>query len=263
MKRKENKDIMNEPLQTNADLNKDVEYISEESFSNNTPEMDNTELEQDIITGDYEDAETFEEDNNSLDGMEIEIPKTFQPCKNKDEIPEKDLYLTTAAVTKMLGISHRNVIIRYTGAFYDLLAVKKDPINNHYLYTEESVKQLAFIINDVRNSGRSFKLEKEFLESSDGKKVMSVASDNVGTLEKMFTQMQQNIIESNNAQWKEIRTLLSEAAAPTIEDKSLIQIEERMSKQEEILKTIVEQKDEEIRLLKEQLAQKKKPFWKR
>jgi len=201
--------------------------------------------------------------NEENEDIKIEIPKVFKPCTNKDEIPEKDLYLTTAAVTKLLGISHRNVILRYTSAFYDLLAVRKNPVNAHYYYTEEAVKQLAFIINDVRNSGRSFKLEKEFLESSEGAKVLSVASDNVAVFEKMFNQMQSNIIAANNEQFKELRSLLSETIGPRLEDKSLIQLEERMERQEELLQGVIAQKDEEIRLLREQLERKKKPFWKR
>ena len=194
----------------------------------------------------------------------IEIPETFTPCKNKEDISASDLCLSTSAVVERIGIAHRNVVLRYTNAFYDILTVRKDPINNRYLYTEESVKQLAFIMNDVKNSGRSFRQELEFLNSYDGKKVMSVASDNIGALEKMFNQMQDNIVKANALQLQGIKDELRQGLERNqmlLEDKSISELEERMEKQEELLRTIIEQKDEEIRSLKNQLEQKKKPFW--
>ena len=213
-------------------------------------------------TSDISDMDTDEKEIEMLG--DIEIPDTFTPCLDKDNIPVQELILSTRAVVERLGIAHRNVVLRYTNTFYDLLSVKKDPLNDRYLYTEESVKQLAFIMNDVKNSGRSFRQELEYLESYDGRKMMSVASDNVGTLEKMFNQMQENIIKANNAQIQEMRNELREGMhlnRALLEDKTLSQLEERMEKQEELMRTIIEQKDEEIRELKMQLEQKKKPFW--
>lgn len=250
-------------IQEIIDIEEDVVDVDEDAFS--FSKEDNISLPPEQVDEDAENEKTeFHE--------KIEIPSEFKPCKNKDDIPMQDLCLLTGTVTEKLGaigVTHRNTVLRYTGAFYDLLTVKKDLTNDRYLYTEESVKQLAFIINDVKNSGRSFKQELEFLQSRAGAKVMAVASDNVNVLEKMFNQMQNNIIRANSAQiqemYQELRSHLDENNAALLEDKRTTQIEERMQRHEEILLSIVEQKDEEIRELKEQLelAKKKKPFWKR
>ncbi len=243
------------------------DLVDDDAFSFSKEDSFSSPPEQ---TAEGEDEEN--EEKSDPCEKKIEIPSEFKPCKNKDDIPMQELCLLTGAVTERLsaiGVTHRNTVIRYTSAFYDLLTVKKDLTNDRYLYTEESVRQLAFIINDVKNSGRSFKQELEYLRSHDGAKVMAVASDNVNVFEKMFTQMQNNIIQANTAQIQEMyQALLShldENNAALLEDKRTAQIEEKMQHHEEILLSIVEQKDAEIRELKEQLeqAKKKKPFWKR
>lgn len=227
-----------------------------------------------------EQLETTVDQNEVLEGEvfldKIEIPDEFTPCLDKETISKKDAYLSTGDVKTMLGVNHRNVVLRYTTAFYDFLAVYRDPVNSRYRYTEESVRQLAFIINDVKNTRRTIQQEIDFLTSKAGGKLLNVATDNVSVMEQLFETMQNNIIESNRRMLQESQQQLishfEDSSKALLESKdesdSLKKLEQRLEEQQYTLQSIVQQKDREIEELKKQIkdkdeelaAKKKKKF---
>lgn len=217
-----------------------------------TAEVD---LENDaVIENDH--AEKKEYDIISNDIPEIEIPDYFEAfTKDKDEIPAGEAYLTTSEVVQRLNASHRNVVIRYTSTFFDILAVKQNKMNSRYMYTEEAVKQLAFIMNDVRESGRTMKQELEYLQSKTGGKVMNLAANNTQVMEQLFNSLQRNIIESN-------KQLLLSSNKQMLEDKkemtdAITNLERRLEEQQFNLKQMLDMKDEQIETLKKQLEESK------
>ena len=123
------------------------------------------------------------------------------------------------------------------------------------MYTEEAVKQLAFIMNDVRESGRTMKQELEYLQSKTGGKVMNLAANNTQVMEQLFNSLQRNIIESN-------KQLLLSSNEQMLEDKkemtdAITSLERRLEEQQFNLKQMLDMKDEQIETLKKQLEESK------
>jgi len=123
------------------------------------------------------------------------------------------------------------------------------------MYTEEAVKQLAFIMNDVRESGRTMKQELEYLQSKTGGKVMNLAANNTQVMEQLFNSLQRNIIESN-------KQLLLSSNEQMLEDKkemtdAITNLERRLEEQQFNLKQMLDMKDEQIETLKKQLEESK------
>ena len=128
-------------------------------------------------------------------------------------------------------------------------------MNSRYMYTEEAVKQLAFIMNDVRESGRTMKQELEYLQSKTGGKVMNLAANNTQVMEQLFNSLQRNIIESN-------KQLLLSSNEQMLEDKkemtdAITSLERRLEEQQFNLKQMLDMKDEQIETLKKQLEESK------
>lgn len=210
----------------------------------------------------------FDDEDVVIDSK-IEIPEEFTPCSNKEELGAS-AYLGTNDVANMLGV-HRNIVLNYTNAFYEFLSVSKNPQNNRFKYTEESVKQLAFLINDRRNNSRTLKQEKDYILSKTGGKAMNIATRNVETLEKMFNTLQENIIENNKQMFQQMlaenNLLLSQLNEENSKAIALLessgestkqQYEEQLRKQEEEYDKIIIDKNKEIEELRKELAEKNK-----
>lgn len=216
----------------------------------------------------------------------IEIPSDFiQYDKDKSE-DLSEMTIPSRLAEQTLGLS-KQTLINYTKTFYDILAVWQNPINRYYNYSELGLKQIAFIVNDRRNSGRTMAQEKEFMMSKLGKKVGNLAIDNTNTLESMFNQMAESIIAAQTDNMKRILDLqngllLEQKDAQKAEKESLAkqlsEVSALLSRQEsenteklsaeitrsrereiELEKEIATLK-EQLRLKDEELAHKKKGF---
>lgn len=248
------KDIMHDANE------QELTYESME-VANNEPDEEVDELNDEWIP---------EEGSDVIDTNKLEIPDEFTPCTDKEAIRDEAI-LNTSVVAQELGV-HRNVVINYTRDFYDYLAVYKNPANNRYKYTRESVKQLAFLMNDRLNNRRTIKEELEFIQTKTGGKVYNMAVNNTLVFETMFNAMQKNIIESNKQMiedsTKAIIQQLSASEQLRIEtserEKELIQ---RMDRQEEKLMELIDEKNDEIERLREEIRErdekqkKKKKFF--
>lgn len=205
----------------------------------------------------------------------IEIPDEFIPCADKENLT--GAYMSTSEVADILGI-HRNIVLYYTNIFYEYLSASRNPSNGRYRYTEEAVRQLAFLINDRMNNNRTLKQEYSFIQSKIGAKTLNMASNNVEMLEQMFNSMQYNIIESNKKMFAESSKALLEQIEgvnrlrleQNNESKDAIErLEKKLDVQEERYRELFEEKNREIERLnnlvkeqEEQLnAKKKKRFF--
>lgn len=243
-------------------------------------------IEEDRVVSTSETVNMGDEEETIGVIPEVEIPEEFTPWKNDENDPDRNSLaskatLSSTMVAERLGINHRNVILNYTNAFYDYLAVYRNLINNRFYYTEEAVKQLAFIINDRANNRRTIKQELDFIQSSYGGKAMNMVSNNLDTMEAVLNQMQNNIITAvtqlNEQSERRLLQHIQQTESMRIEQKDKEaaalshlekRYEEKYAEQEQEYKKQLYEKAQEIERLEEKikeqeelLSHKKKGFF--
>lgn len=206
-----------------------------------TAHSDNEQLTKETEYVTEDDVEVLGKDNFT---PTIEIPSNFPKSEKEKSELSKEMTIRTGDAAKKLGVN-RNKLIHLTRFFYEIIDVVQDPSNSYYQYTESSLKQLAFIINDMINSNRSKQQEKDFLLTELGGKVTNLAINNTKTLETLFSQMTESIIEANR---QTISTEMGKQSNLLLENKDNVASTE--SKLDEIKALLSGQQNEEIAKLK-------------
>ncbi len=193
---------MNEQQTDERTLHNDAIGSEREVPPEDTVEVN--ESEPDVLAGEVE-------------PKEIEIPSEYI-YYNNEEISEAEAYMGTTEAAKKLGI-HRNSLYGYCRSFGDLLAIKENTDNGYIRFTDKSIKQLQFIIHDLRQNNRTYEQERAFLESKAGRKSANMVVETNTTIEAMFNQMQKNLMEQQKQLIQEQAAMISETVASRLSEK--------------------------------------------
>lgn len=191
---------------------------------------------------------------------------------NSDEDKENEYIYKTSKVAEYLGI-HRQTLIQYANTFKEVLDIQKTSPTGDRLYSNKCISQLAFIINDMTQSGRSKSQELTYLKSKYGSKNMEIAVTGPEGVAQMFEEMQAALLLSlENAQKQNMQELLKafDERTKILEDNrtALSDYEQKLEVQEQRYTEALKLRDDEITKLQKQLDQtkaelenQKKPFW--
>lgn len=215
------------------------------------------------------------ENDSSVDEVEIisvPIPDTLSEVKEPEEL--KGPFYRTGEVATKFGID-RQTILRYTKVFQEFLSVKQET-NGYFLYTEDAIKQIAFIQHDRQKHNRTFPAELEYLRSQYGSRDRKLAMGGAVALEEVLkaatelfaTQTREIIkaemdkqmlaIESREHSLDEMSQKFDEKNREILEKNQelLDRLNQKMERQEEAYTTALLGKDKEIERLQQQLQEK-------
>lgn len=208
-------EMQNEQKVNNTDIQSDEKKIIAEE-ENDKPLS--SSADSDLDEEEAQETETY----SGPVVANIEIPDQFTAYTNKEEVAATAIY-STGRVAKKLGV-HRNLVRAFAENFYDVLPVVKDPSNNQYKYTEEAVRQIAFLINDRLDNHRTIQQEADYINSTLGRKTTSLATNTAMAFETMFNAMQTTLFENQNRHHEEQMSAIREGLLGNeklrLEDKS-------------------------------------------
>ncbi len=179
-----------------SDKTKSAADLSENASAVEISDPDADDVLEGSSDGNEEDVRNFKIDK-------IEIPEMFSMVGEDKQVFAMTGYISPSEAGRRLGMS-RQTLGNYTRQFYEILNVWQDPSNGYYRYSPESLRQIAFLYNDRKNNNRSWKQEKEFILSSIGRKTYNLATDNTNTIEKMFQQMTEAVVEAQKRNVEEV-----------------------------------------------------------
>ncbi len=212
-------EMQNEQKVNDVDIQSDGANIIAEEEKNDKPLSSSADPDLD------EDAAEEVQETETYSGpvvANIEIPDQFTAYTDKEEVAATAIY-STGRVAKKLGV-HRNLVRAFAENFYDVLPVVKDPSNNQYKYTEEAVRQIAFLINDRLDNHRTIQQEADYINSTLGRKTTSLATNTAMAFETMFNAMQATLFENQNKHHEEQMSAIREGLLGNeqlrLEDKS-------------------------------------------
>lgn len=199
------------------------------------------------------------------------VPDEF-PQTDENDMDMAHLYKTQQIADK-LGVQ-RQTVINYARFFEEILDIQKTS-NGDRMYSDKCLSQLAFILDDKARSGRSNQQELAYLKSEYGSKSMEIATNGVEGLSKLFNEMQSSLLHAiEETQERNKREILSalEKKSQMLEDthSSAAEYEAKLDEQARRYSDALQKRDDEIdtlqkelRSLKDELEEQKKPFWKR
>lgn len=229
------------------------EFVNKENIEDDFEEMD--ELENEPEDDKLEDIQVV---------SRIEIPNEFVPHGDPNDLAGP--FYKTSYVAEQLGVN-RQTVIRYARMFKEYLAIRINPVGERQ-YTDESIKQLAFLINDRISNGRTLPAELEYIKGKYGSRDLKLASQPMQVFEEMFNVLQDNIIKNNSMLMQQ---MMDESQKRIEESNSVLEkLEERFERQDEAYSAALSAKDREIERLQTALQEKenelksrKKRFWQR
>ncbi len=180
----------------------------------------------------------------------IDPPDVFVPCDYVDNL-EGPFYKTQYVADKV-GVD-RQTVINYANLFEDVLAIRRKPSGDRE-YTEESIRQIAFLINDKKTSGRTLTQEADYIKSRYGKQDFSLAAGGVRALEQFFDEMKDALLNEQKSMFEELLSsnkLLIEKQNQA-DEKILVRLDEQAERYEKV----IESQQDEIIALKKQLDEK-------
>jgi len=193
----------------------------------------------------------------------VNVPEEFPKTTEEDtqgEHPYKG-----NQVAEKLGVT-RQTISNYARDFGEVLDIEL-LVNGTRLYSDKSIQQIAFIYEDMKQSGRDRVQELRYLRTSIGQKSMELATTGTEGMMKLFTEMQNSLLqsiqmvgESQQQGQKDLMEALKYRADlleknEETEKRYMEALERRDAENEQLLKR--------VRELEEQLEERNKPFWKR
>lgn len=176
----------------------------------------------------------------------VEPPEEFVPCRDHDDL-EGPFYKTQYVADKV-GVN-RQTIINYSNFFDDVLAIRRKPTGDRE-YTEESIRQIAFLIQDKKRNNRTLQQEAEYIKNRYGKQEFELAAGGVRALEKFFDEMKESMLSEQRAMFEEV--LSSNRQLLEKRDETDAMLIHRLDEQAERYEKVIENQQEEIINLKKQ-----------
>lgn len=183
----------------------------------------------------------------------VEPPEEFEPCAvNRDDL-EGPFYKTQYVADK-IGVN-RQTIINYSNFFEDVLAIRRKPGGDRE-YTEESIRQIAFLIHDKQSNNRTLQQESEYIKKRYGKRELELAADGVRALENFFDEMKEALLSEQRAMFEE---MLSSNKQLLLEkrDEADVQLLQKLDEQAERYGKVIESQQDEIIALQKQLEEQR------
>lgn len=191
------------------------------------------------------------DENVSYSGQVIiEPPDEFIPCVGDRDYLEGPFYKTQYVADKV-GVN-RQTVINYANIFEDVLAIRKKPSGDRE-YTEESIRQIAFLLHDKTSNNRTLQQEAEYIKSRYGKQEFNLAAGGIQALDKFFTEMKESMLSEQRAMFEEVLSSNRQLLEKRNETDAMLM--HRLDEQAERYEKVIESQQDEIIILRKQLEQ--------